>query len=130
MTTSSPLLSCLSFPWEWPQCFTLLTKSHLRGLPWWISGKKPTRLYRRQEFDPWSGKTLHAARTTKPLHQNYWVHALEPREPWLLKPVHPWAWAPPQEKPLQWEGHVLLLESIPPFAITRKRPSTAKKLNK
>ena len=56
----------------------------------------------------------------KPMHQNYWTCALEPRShnywahmPQPLKPVNPGAHAPQQKKPLQWEAHTLQLESNP-----------------
>ena len=49
-------------------------------------------------------------RTTKPVCHNYWACALEPRSrdcwahiPWLLKPEHPRAHAPQQERPPQAE---------------------------
>ena len=40
------------------------------------------------------------------LSHNYWAHVLQ-----LLKPKHPTACAPQQEKPLQWEARVTQLES-------------------
>ena len=56
----------------------------------------------------------------KPMHQNYWTCALEPRRhnywalmPQPLKPMNPRAHAPQQKKPLQWEAHTLQLESSP-----------------
>ena len=40
------------FPWP---------KQHLSGFPCWLSGKESTCQCRRPRFDPWSGKTPHAA---------------------------------------------------------------------
>ena len=31
------------------------------GLPWWLSGKEFACQCKRHEFDPWSGKILHAS---------------------------------------------------------------------
>ena len=66
----------------------------------------------------WEASTHHGA--TKPMSHNYWACALEPgsHDYWasvsqLLKPSHPRACAPQQEKPLQWEIGAPQLESSP-----------------
>ena len=48
----------------------------------------------------------------KPVCRNYWACALEPIHS-IMKPMHPKAHAAQQEMPLQWEAHVLQLESSP-----------------
>ena len=78
------------------------------GLPWWLTDKESTCQYRSQAFHPRSGKiplSLCTATIEPVLLEsegcNYWAHV-----PPLVKPLHPRAGAPPQEKPLQWEaGH-------------------------
>ena len=45
--------------------------------------------------------------TTKPMHDNYWVCAIEPQ---LLKPVFPRACGLQQEKPLWWEAYAPQLD--------------------
>ena len=42
-------------------------------LPWWLRGKKSTCHCRRNGFDPWSGKTPHAAEQLRP-----WATGTEP----------------------------------------------------
>ena len=42
------------------------------------------------------------------MHLNYWAQVLQ-----LLKPSHPGAWAPQQQKPPQSEAHAPQLESSP-----------------
>ena len=49
------------------------------GLPWWLSSKDSTCQYRRHRFDPWSGKTSHAAGTAKPVRHSDEGCAPEPR---------------------------------------------------
>ena len=64
----------------------------------------------------------------RPLHHNYWACALELRSrnylahvlP-LLKALRPWAQAPQQDKPPQWETHALQLESGPHSLQLEKR---------
>ena len=72
-------------------------------------------------------------RATYPMHQNYWACALElgSSNYWahvsqLLKPEHPGALAPQQEKQPQWEALALKLESSHHSPQLEKRPSTAK----
>ena len=52
-------------------------------------------------------------RETKPTHHNYWARM-------------PRARAPQQEKPLQWEAHILQ-QKVAPAAATRESPCTATK---
>ena len=40
--------------------------SYKNGLPWWLSGKESASQCRRHGFDPWSGKTSHAAKQLSP----------------------------------------------------------------
>ena len=72
----------------------------LLGLPRWRSDKEPACQCRGHEFDPWSRKIPHAMG-----QQSLWATTLEP--------TLPRAHALQQEKPLQWEAHVLRLESSP-----------------
>ena len=58
--------------------------------------------------------------TTKFVHHNYWACVPEPQDcnycgyvMQLLKPMHPRAQAPQQEKPPQWEALPPQLESSP-----------------
>ena len=44
-----------------------------QGLPWWLSGKESICQFRRQGFDPWSGKIPHATEQLSP-----WVTTIEP----------------------------------------------------
>jgi len=37
-----------------------------KGLPWWLSSKESTRQFRKQSFDPWSGKIPHASEHLSP----------------------------------------------------------------
>ena len=59
-----------------------------------------------------AGAWLHApnywACTLEPWSHNYWAHVLQ-----LVGPICLRAYAPEEEKPLQWEAHALLLESSP-----------------
>ena len=64
----------------------------------------------------------------RPLQHNYWACALELRSCnylahvlQLLKALHPWAQAPQQDKPPQWETHTLQLESGPHSLQLEKR---------
>ena len=68
-------------------------------------------------FNPWSRKIPHAAEqlshnyqacALEPGSHNYWAHVLQ-----LLKPVHPRARAPQQEKPPQWEVRAPQLQNCP-----------------
>ena len=74
-------------------------------------------------------------RATKPVH-NCWACALEPGscnyrilELQLLKPLHPWAHPPQQEKPLQWEACVSRLESSPQLPTREKARAASKTQN-
>ena len=76
----------------------------------------------------WEDPTCHGA--TNPMRHNYWDCALEPashnywaRVPQLLKPVHPTACAPQQEKPPQWEARALQLKKA---RAQQRRLNTAK----
>ena len=69
--------------------------------------------------------TCHGA--TKPVHHNYWACALEPlsHNYWthrlqLLKPEHPRACAPQQEKPPQWEARAPQRRVDPPLTPARE----------
>ena len=55
----------------------------------------------------------------KPVGHNYCACAIEPQ---LLKPVHPRAHAPQQEKLLQREALAQQLESSPMLAAAREKP--------
>ena len=90
-----------------------------QGLPWWL--KERIRLPMQETWVQsliWEDPTCHGA--IKPMCHNYWACALEP-ESWkywahvlqLLKPEHPRAHAPKQEKPPKWEARVPQLESGP-----------------
>ena len=68
-------------------------------------------------------------RETKPRRHKYWGCALEPgahnygaQVPQILKPKHPRAHAPQQEKLLQKEDLTPQLESGPLLAATRENP--------
>ena len=121
----------------------LLSRMEISGASlvaqWWriCLPKQETQVWPLVGEDP----TCHWA--TKPLPHNCWACALEPerrnygaRMPQLLKPVCPRAQTPRQEKPSQWEAHILQLESSPRSLATRekpeqqRRPSTAKKKKK
>ena len=73
--------------------------------------------------------TCHGA--TKPVHHNYWAHALQPtsRNYWAHVPR---ARAPQQEKPPQWEASTLQRRVAPPSPQLEKagaqqqRPNAAK----
>ena len=82
--------------------------------------------------------TCHGA--TKPVHHNHWACALEPlsHNYWthrlqLLKPEHPRACAPQQEKPPQWEARAPqrrvdpLSPQLEKACVQQWRPITAKK---
>ena len=121
----------------------LLSRMEISGASlvaqWWriCLPKQETQVWPLVGEDP----TCHWA--TKPLPHNCWACALEPerrnygaRMPQLLKPVCPRAQTPQQEKPSQWEAHILQLQSSPRSLATREkpeqqqRPSTAKKKKK
>ena len=77
-------------------------------------------------FDPRSGKTPH---DTEQLwfcalefgSLNYWGHSLQ-----LLKPTHPGACAPPQEKPMHHNQRVPPLGTMREKPVQQPRPSTTK----
>ena len=77
-----------------------------RGLPWWLSGKESACQCRRNRFDPWFGKILHAAeqlsQCTKITEPTLWSLWAENAEAPALR-TH----ALQQEKPPQWQAHVL-----------------------
>ena len=86
-----------------------------------------TRVWALVQEDP----TCLAA--TKPMRHNYWACALEPvshnywaHVPKILKPVHPRAQAPQQEKPPQWKPAHHNKEQ-PPLAATRESQRAAMK---
>ena len=55
----------------------------------------------------------------EPRSHNYWAHTLQ-----ILKPTHPRACAPQQEKPLQWEDRAPQLESNPYLLQLEKSPNS------
>ena len=80
----------------------------------------------------WEDSTCHGA--TRPVHHNYWAHALEPSSCnyWayalqLLKPAHSRAHALQQEKPPQWEVCAPQLERKPTH---NNRDQVQPKINK
>ena len=48
--------SILTWRIPWILSSSIINLRKLRGLPWWLSGKKSTCQCRRREFDPWVGK--------------------------------------------------------------------------
>ena len=62
---------------------------------------------RRHRFDPWSEDPIYC-RATKPVHHNYWAHALQ------------------QEKPRQWKACALQLESSPLLSPSKECPCSNK----
>ena len=74
---------------------------------WWLSGKESACQCRRPGFSPWSRKIPHAAEQLLSLCSSS-------QDSQLLKPLHPWALAPQQEKPLEWEAHAPQLVKSPP----------------
>jgi len=79
--------SCQLFSLKGKAHFLKKKKKKKSGLSWWLSGKESASQCRRHRFDPWSGKIPHAE--TKPVHQNYWACALEPRSHNFWKPTCP-----------------------------------------
>ena len=67
----------------------------------------------------------HGACALEPTNHNYWACILQ-----LLKPIHPRTHALQQEKPLQWEAHILQLKNSPcspqleKACMQQQRPST------
>ena len=62
---------------------------------------------RRHRFDPWLEDPIYC-RATKPVHHNYWAHALQ------------------QEKPPQWKACALQLESSPLLSPSKECPCSNK----
>ena len=76
------------------------SKVSFQEILWWLSGKESTCQCRRLRFNPWSGKTPHAAEQLSP-----WVPATEPVLYSLRRTTTeacvPRACAPQQKKPSQ-----------------------------
>ena len=58
--------SILTWRIPWILSSSIINLRKLRGLPWWLSGKKSTCQCRRQGFDLWFGKIPHAAEQLNP----------------------------------------------------------------
>ena len=75
-------------------------KTHIWGLPWWVSGDESNCQCRRRRFSPWLGRShmLQSNQTHAPQLFSLCSRAWEPQP---LKPKRPTASAP------QWEAHAL-----------------------
>ena len=69
----------------------------------------------------WEDSTCHWACAPETRSCNDWAHVLQ-----LLKPEHPGAPVPPQEKPPHWEARALQRESSPCSHNQRKAQATTK----
>ena len=92
----------------WPPWSYHGAKGRGSGMSWWYSGQEAARQWRGHS-SLWEDSTCQ--RTAKTTHHSYCVHALRPTsynysacEPQVLRPMHPGAHAPQQEKSLQWEA--------------------------
>ena len=91
----------------------------LEGHPWWHSGYACQ--WRRHRFDlAWEDFTW--CEQLKPVGHNSWAHAVEPTGcncwapmPQVLKPAHPRACVPQQEKPPQREAQALPPRAAPAY---------------
>ena len=63
---TTAILAILLFPYNDGQKSLFLIEAWVVGLPWWYSGYEATCQWRRQGFDPWSGKIPHVVEQLSP----------------------------------------------------------------